>query len=199
MNGDNVAMEKKKIEKKSSFFDRIVQWGNALEKILEFPLFILAVSMFFIVFWGVIFRYILRSPLSWSEELSRYLMIWMALLSVSLGLWRHEHIGISMFIKRLPRFIAKCVIFLSNGLILYFLYVLLFYGAKMTEGGKAQFSTALGTSMYWWLMAVPASAFFCVIFLLGKMIVDIRRTELDEILMSEDIVDTVKREEGLEF
>lgn len=181
------------------FFERIASWGNLLEKWLEIPIFILAVAMFLIVFTGVIFRYVLRSPLSWSEELSRYLMIWMAFLSVSLGLWRREHIGISMFIKKLPRFAAKCIVFVSNGLILYFLYVLLYYGAKMTQGGSTQFSTALGTSMYWWLMAVPVSALFCIIFLLGKMILDIRRTELDELLMSEDIVDTVRREEGLEF
>jgi len=38
-----------------------------------------------------------------------------------------------------------------------------------------------------------------MIMLSCKMILDIRRKDLDEILMSEDIVETVKREEGLDF
>ena len=69
----------------------------------------------------------------------------------------------------------------------------------MAEGGKVQLSTALHTTMEWWLMAVPVSAAICIVMLVCKMILDIRRKNLDEILMSEDIVDTVKREEGLDF
>jgi TRAP-type C4-dicarboxylate transport system permease small subunit len=82
---------------------------------------------------------------------------------------------------------------------LFFLYVLVVYGFKMAEGGKAQLSTALNTSMYWWLMSVPVSALLCIVMLICKMILDIRRKDLDEILMAEDIVATVKREENLEF
>jgi hypothetical protein len=53
--------------------------------------------------------------------------------------------------------------------------------------------------MYWWLMSVPVSALLCIVMLICKMILDIRRKDLDEILMAEDIVATVKREENLEF
>jgi TRAP-type C4-dicarboxylate transport system permease small subunit len=53
--------------------------------------------------------------------------------------------------------------------------------------------------MRWWLMAVPVSAVLCLVMLLCKMTLDIRRKDLDEILMSEDIVQAVKREEGLDF
>lgn len=183
----------------SKFYERVAKFGNALEKFMEVPIFVLSMVMFATVLLGVFFRYVLRSPLSWTEELSRYVMIWMALLSVALGLWRREHIGVGMFVKKLPRIVAKCLVFISNGLIVYFLYVLAYYGYKVAEGGKVQLSTALNTSMYWWLMAVPASAVLCLIFLLMKMILDIKRTEIDEMLMSEDMVDAVKREEGLDF
>ena len=173
--------------------------GDGLERAVEIPVFLLSIVMTVTVLAGVFFRYIVRAPLGWSEELSRYLMIWMALLSVALCIWRHEHVGVTMFIKKLPRLLAKIMVFVSNGLILYFLYVLARYGFRMAEGGKVQLSTALHTSMEWWLMAVPASALFCMIMLTCKMILDIRRKNLDEMLMSEDIIDTVKREEGLDF
>ena len=173
--------------------------GNGLERALEIPVFLLSILMTVTVLGGVFFRYVLRSPLGWSEELSRYAMIWMALLSIGLCIWRHEHVGVTMFVKKLPRLLAKTVIFLSNIVVFYFLYVLAFQGFRMAEGGKAQVSTALHTTMKWWLLAVPVSAVLCMIFLACKMILDIRRENLDEILMSEDMVTTVKREEGLNF
>ncbi|MBL3540065.1 TRAP transporter small permease [Aminivibrio sp.] len=173
--------------------------GNGLERMIELPVFILSILMTAIVLLGVFFRYVVRDPLGWSEELSRYLMIWMALLSVALCVWRHEHVGVTMAIKKLPRTVAKTLIFVSNGLVMYFLLVLTRYGFRMAEGGKAQLSTALDTSMEWWLMAVPVSALLCMIMLSCKMVLDVRRKNIDEMLMSEDIIDTVKREEGLDF
>ena len=188
-----------KTREERGFFLIARKVGDGLERALEIPVFLLSVVMTVTVLAGVFFRYIVRAPLGWSEELSRYVMIWMALLSVALCIWRHEHVGVTMFIKKLPRLLAKLLIFVSNGLILYFLYVLARYGFMMAEGGKAQISTALHTTMEWWLMAVPVSAVLCIVMLVCKMILDIRRKNLDEILMSEDIIDTVKREEGLDF
>ena len=46
---------------------------------------------------------------------------------------------------------------------------------------------------------VPVSAALCLVMLLCKMTLDIRRRDLDEILMSEEAVDTVRREEKLDF
>ncbi len=179
------------------FFAR--KLGDGLERMIEIPVFILSIIMTVTVLLGVFFRYVMRSPLGWTEELSRYMMIWMALLSVALCIWRHEHVGVTMFVKKIPRIAAKAMIFVSNMMVMYFLFVLTRYGFVMAEGGKMQLSTALDTSMEWWLMAVPVSALLCMIMLSCKMILDIRRKDLDEILMSEDIVETVKREEGLDF
>lgn len=173
--------------------------GNGLERFLEIPVLILSVLMTISVLAGVFFRYVLRSPLGWSEEFARYIMIWMALLSVSLCIWRQEHVGVTMFIKKLPRIVAKLMVFASNFLIMYFLYVLVVYGFKMAERGKEQLATGIGTTMEWWLMAVPVSALICMVMLGCKMILDVRRKELDDILMSEELVDAVKREEGLDF
>lgn len=173
--------------------------GNSLEKFLEIPVLILSVIMTGSVLLGVFFRYVVRWPLGWSEELSRYVMIWMALTSVALCIWRHEHVGVTMFIKKLPRLFAKIIIFLSNSLVMYFLWILFSRGLVMAEGGKSQLATALGTTMYWWLMAVPVSAALCIVMLSCKMILDIRRKDLDDILMSEEVVDAVRREEGLDF
>ena len=173
--------------------------GDGLERFLEYPVLILAILVTVSVLAGVFFRYVLRAPLGWSEEFSRYIMIWMAFLSVALCIWKHEHVGVTMFIKKLPRMMAKIMIFISNGLVMLFLSVLLVYGLKMAERGKSVMATGLGTTMKWWLMAVPVSAAICIVMMVCKMILDVRRENLDEMLMSEELVDAVKREENLDF
>lgn len=47
---------------------------------------ILLVIMVFIVFIQVIMRYILGHSLSWSEELTRYMFVWLIYLGVNLGI-----------------------------------------------------------------------------------------------------------------
>ncbi len=113
--------------------------GNGLERVIEVPVFILSVLMTGIVLLGVFFRYVVRAPLGWSEELSRYLMIWMALLSVALCIWRHEHVGVTMAIKKFPRLIAKALIFVSNGMVMYFLFVLTKYDSGWRKAERRSF------------------------------------------------------------
>lgn len=55
-----------------------------------------------IVFVQVIFRYVLNDSLSWSEELSRILLVWITLLGAALAVRNGEEISIDVFIKLIP-------------------------------------------------------------------------------------------------
>lgn len=54
------------------------------------------------VWLGVLVRYVIPLPLTFTEELARYLMIWMALLAVSSGIVHREHIGVEVIFERMP-------------------------------------------------------------------------------------------------
>lgn len=57
-----------------------------LDKNFEKLLIVPALSMMtLLIFAQVIFRYVIKAPLSWSEELARYLFIWMVYLAASLA------------------------------------------------------------------------------------------------------------------
>ena len=53
------------------------------ENLEAIPLILLTVVMTVLIFVQVIMRYVLQSSLSWSEELARYLFIWMAYFAIS--------------------------------------------------------------------------------------------------------------------
>ena len=50
-----------------------------------------------VIFWQVVCRYILKSSLPWSEELSRYLLVWTSFIGGAYGVRLGAHIGVEAF------------------------------------------------------------------------------------------------------
>jgi TRAP-type C4-dicarboxylate transport system permease small subunit len=51
----------------------------------------------------VLCRYAINASLSWSEELQRYGLIWIVFLALVIGYRRGAHIGMGLFLEKLPR------------------------------------------------------------------------------------------------
>lgn len=68
-----------------------------VENIAAFMLFI----VIFATFLQVIFRYLFNAPLLWTEELARYMGIWMIMFATSVALRRRTHIGVDFFTNKL--------------------------------------------------------------------------------------------------
>ncbi|HCJ95118.1 MAG TPA: C4-dicarboxylate ABC transporter permease [Sphaerochaeta sp.] len=117
-----------------------------------------------VVLLGVLFRYVFRMPLSWSEELSRYLMIWAATLAINIGVRDNEHVGLTVLLdaakSKTVRIILGSIIFV---VILGFLSVMIYYSILMTIEAKWQFSMGLGITMVLPSLAIPVSMTLAII------------------------------------
>lgn len=56
---------------------------------------------------AVFFRYVLNSPLLWTDEVGRYTMIWLAYLGAPVALRRRGHIALEWLYERLPKVCRK--------------------------------------------------------------------------------------------
>ena len=65
---------------------------KTLDKIEETVLVAMFVAMVGIIFFQVIMRYVFNNSLSWSEELGKFLFVWISWLGISIGHKRKEHI-----------------------------------------------------------------------------------------------------------
>jgi TRAP-type C4-dicarboxylate transport system permease small subunit len=154
------------------------------ERLAAYPCIVATGAMTIVVLLGVFFRYVVRQPLSWSEEVARYLMIWAASLAVSIGIMRREHLGITFLINRFPRSVQKYIAVLINLCVLWFLWVLTKFGYFMAVEGKAQLSPILakyGISMVWSLSAIPVAGALALIQTFLQIFIDLfgKKEELD--------------------
>ncbi|MCG8485741.1 MAG: TRAP transporter small permease [Clostridia bacterium] len=115
----------------------------------EVPTAILMALMSIIIVVQVFMRYVMQSSLSWSEELARYLFIYIIYLGVSQAVKEDRHIRVEAFISIFPNKVQKVIKIISDILFLVFTIIVIVKGYeiinKMIVSG--QHSPALGIPM----------------------------------------------------
>jgi len=121
------------------------------ENFEEILMVLLLIAMTVIMGIQVFARYVLGSALSWSEEITRYLFIWSAFLSVSLCTKKCISIKIDQFINKFPnRGIALFKIVNLTISFIFFVYLIPFaYRYLMSTIASGQVSPACGIPMAW--------------------------------------------------
>ena len=76
--------------------------SDALNRNVERLLFVLGASMTLIVVVQVFARYVLNHSLFWSEELARFILVWLTFLGTSVAYHRGMHPGVDACFARLP-------------------------------------------------------------------------------------------------
>jgi len=124
---------------------------------------LLMVLLVFDVWLGVLARYVIPFQMTFTEELARYIMIWMALISISCGISHREHIGVLVIFERFPWRVRKWLVVSFDLLAFGFFAVIFFYGLGMVERGFSRFTMIEAIPKAYPFMGVPlAGALACV-------------------------------------
>ena len=146
------------------------RFSNVLNQWTKYLAGVLIAVMTILVFLQVLFRYLLKAPLDWSEELSTFTFVWMALLGASIGLKNNEHPRLDLFFNFLAPTRKKIVTLLCNLAILFMLIVLFIYGLKLTASMKSQLTAALRYSVSFVYVVLPISSAIMFIHLAIQMV-----------------------------
>ncbi len=148
--------------------------SEALNRFISLLCLVFMVGMTFVVLLGVLFRYVLQIPLSWTEELSRYLMIWAATLAVSMGVQEKGHVGLTFLFdlakSRVSKIVLETIVFIAT---LGFLSIMTYYSIQMVAEAKNQISQGLGITMVLPTLAVPVSMVIALIQLIFRYVLDV--------------------------
>ncbi|WP_163559316.1 TRAP transporter small permease [Halomonas sp. NO4] len=130
-----------------------------VERLCVFLLSLLVLT----VWLGILSRYALPWNLTFTEELARYLMIWVALLAVSIGICRRQHVGMLVIFSRLPLAAQKALSLGFDLAGITFFAVMFYYGLAYTERGFSQSTMIFGIPRGYPYLIIPiASGMACL-------------------------------------
>ena len=104
-----------------------------------------AMSIF--VFLNVILRYFFQTGIPWSDEMSRYLMVYMIFLGAILALNNNEHMGVDTLVKRFSPALRRLVYVIVNLIIIVMMYFVAEGSWKMTLLSWHTYAPATGLSL----------------------------------------------------
>ncbi|MCG8307092.1 MAG: TRAP transporter small permease [Cytophagales bacterium] len=135
--------------------------------------FILAVILGLIVvimFVQVIFRYTFNDSLTWSEEVVRFLFIWLNFLGASILIRDKWHIGVDFFVDLLPGHMKKRMQLLDIILIVCFLVFLSISGFFWMYFTRGTVSSALRLPLNIMLYgALPVTSLIGILYGIGRI------------------------------
>jgi TRAP-type C4-dicarboxylate transport system permease small subunit len=107
--------------------------------------------MVVLVFGNVVLRYAFNSGITVSEEVSRWLFVWLTFLGAIVALREHGHLGVDSLVKRLPTWGKKAALITSQILMLYATWLLLVgsWDQTMINWDVAAPASGLSTGLFY--------------------------------------------------
>lgn len=140
--------------------------SDAVNKASEKVLFVLMLLMIAVTTGQVIFRF-LFDALTWSEELSCFLLVLASLLGAAIAFKRGSHIAVTFVVLKLPEKAQKFMAVIVNLLGIGFFLIVAYYGAVLMKAEFGQTTPAMQISMAWVYVMYPILGSVIVLHLLA--------------------------------
>jgi len=118
---------------------------------------ILMFAMMGIIFSQVVARYGFHHSLTWSEEVGRYIFVWISFLGMAAAFKAGAHVALDLLVKYLQGVSRKTLELVNSVLIVLLSSAILYSGMKLFFLGMRQKSPALKLPMHWVYIVVPVS------------------------------------------
>jgi TRAP-type C4-dicarboxylate transport system permease small subunit len=148
---------------------------TAVKKVLDRILAGACVALFAVlvvdVSWQVFARQVLNSPSGWSEELAKYLFIWLGLFGSALVFGERGHIAVDFAVRRLPETVRIVVtVFVQLAILAFTSLVLVWGGFRVSSLAWDQALPGLPVNVGPLYLALPISGILVAFYTLYHLI-----------------------------
>ncbi|MDN3204502.1 TRAP transporter small permease [Algoriphagus sediminis] len=138
-----------------------------LDKVLGTSIVVLMGLMVINVTWQVVSRYIFGDPSSWTDEVARYLLVWLGLLGAAYVSGRNGHLAIDILPSKLQGKKARILQYFIHSVIILFAAIVMVAG-----GGNLVYITeildqrtaTLQVPLSWIYLMIPISGVMVMIY-----------------------------------
>jgi len=143
---------------------------NGLVSFIErWTLTVLFVGMIICGALQIIARFILQSPIAWSEELLTYSFVWTSFLGAGLAINSLSHFNVDLLIVRMPARFSHPLLYIVWIIMLLFTIFLTWKGAILARLNMGQMMDVIPISMMWAYLALPVSAIFMFVHVVERL------------------------------
>lgn len=155
----------------SYYFDKMggvkISRKKIVYKIIDNLGALLLFSMLIICFYQVISRYVLNTPLAWTEQTAVQIFIWLAMIGSFMAMIKGEHVSIDIIYSKLPLSAKRIAHLINNIIIAFVLCVVCVNGLSFAQLNSSQYSpTVAWLSMYWVYLALPVGSFLMFLWII---------------------------------
>lgn len=155
--------------------DKLIKFRKGMTGALNFCLIVAVALLVVDVIWGVFTRYVMGEQAKWTEELARFLLIWVSLLGGAVAFGTRGHLGVDYFVGKFHPDARKLMTIIGHLIVLFFAGSVFLYGGGTIVKEALQLeqvTPALGWKMGHIYLALPISGIFMVIYTLENLVVD---------------------------
>jgi len=143
----------------------------AICRLLEIVLVLAVLVLVLDVLWGVFTRYAWGEQAKWSEELARFLLIWISLLGGAVAFGEKAHLGVDYFVGLMDPRVRKLLAVFGQLVILFFAAtIFIFGGYRVVADNLGQTTAALQWKMGHVYLALPIAGVFIIFFTLEQLL-----------------------------
>lgn len=125
------------------------------------------------VLWQVASRYLLAAPSAYTEELVRYLLVWIGLVGGAYAAGQKQHMAVDLLVVRFSPAARRRLERLAHALVMAFALLVMVYGGSrlvLLEAELGQRSAALGVDLAQVYLALPLGGLLLALYSLAFMV-----------------------------
>lgn len=143
--------------------------NKVVAKFEQYSLVFLIISMTFLGMAQIFSRFVIESPIPWTEALLTYMFVWSSFLGASLAVEQNAHFGVELFVVMLPKRIQRVIEVGVYLLIIVLAALMVWKGMVFVEGNSDQLMAAMPFTMVWPYLAIPVSGLFIAVHALNAI------------------------------
>lgn len=152
----------------------LLSLSDRINNISEKVLFLLMLAMIIFTTLQVVAR-VFFTALSWSEEITCFLLVYASLVGAAVAFKRGAHIAVTFIVGHLPAGLKKILAVLVHFLGIVFFAIIAFYGILLMQAEKSQTSPAMMLPMIWVYMIFPVIGAVVILHLLASVSQTLKR------------------------
>lgn len=132
-----------------------------------------------ILFYAVTSRYFFNNPITWAEDATCFLLIWMVLSGSVIAMRQRAHVAIDLLVEKFPLIIRKILKVAGTIAILYVCWFMVWHGISFTQMGMQRIIPSMDWIKFGYAyLALPVGFFLMALICLELLLQDVADVKL---------------------